>query len=136
VDVFYPARAAVICELAADLMGGRAPRSAPERIEAVEQMTRVAAAARPDFWSVAGVAELQVLKALSRHSLQQDLPGILAEFRDLKERVPAPHNWDSVHTEAKLVLPLYRGLKRLPAAEREAVDTLLEALGEFAQAAD
>lgn len=130
-NAFYPARAALICEMAADMMAGTMPQCAPERLADIEQMTRKAAVACPDFWSVAGAAELQGLKAVLRRTLHLDLDGILAEFQDLHERVPAPHNWDSVHNEASFVLPLYRSLADLPQEEAQAVDDFLVALEEF-----
>ena len=131
VDVFYPARAALICEIAADIMARRAPRVPQERLEAVERMTRTAAVAEPDFWSVVGIAELQVLKALAGGSLLDNLDGVLAELRDLQERVPAPHHWDSVHAEARFVLQPYLALD-LAEDERGAVGELLDVLHGFA----
>ena len=131
VDVFHPARAALICEIAADVMARRAPQVPQERLDDVERMTRAAALAQPDFWSVAGISEVQMLKALAGGSLLDSLDGVLAELRDLQERVPAPHQWDSVHTEARFVLLPYLDLD-LPQDERGAVEALLEVLQGFA----
>ncbi|MBC5785546.1 CHAT domain-containing protein [Ramlibacter sp. USB13] len=130
-DVFYPARAALICEIAAALMQKRAPEITEERLQAVEAMTRAAATARPDFWSVAGVAELQMLKALRAGSVLDNLDGVLAELRDLQERVPSADNWDSVHAEARFVLLPY--LAREPGEDEcSAVQELLDILKGYA----
>jgi hypothetical protein len=87
--------------------------------------------AEPDFWSVVGLAELQVFKALAAGSLAEAVDGVLAELRDLQERVPAPSQWDSVHAEARFVLLPYLALD-LPGEERCAVAQLLEVLEDFA----
>lgn len=153
-DAFYPGRNALAAELAADMMqgrlpghdgaaGARAPRKSARRpasaattklLAQVEQDTRAAATAAPDFWSVAGVTELQVLQALVRQSLADDLPGLLAEFRDLKERVEARRFWDSVATEAAFLLGLYRSLPAVGAEEKEAAQDLEDALARYAGA--
>ena len=113
----------------------RPPGAATTKLLAqVEQDTRAAATAAPDFWSVAGATELQVLQALVHQRLAADLPGLLAEFRDLKERVDARRFWDSVATEAAFLLGLYRSLAGVDDQEKEAAQELADVLARYAGA--
>lgn len=152
-DAFYPGRNALAAAMAADMMqghlplhggaqdkparkGGRKPAAAAAKLlEQVVHETGSAAATRPDFWSVVGATELQVLGALGRQSLARDLPGLLAEFADHKERVDARRFWDSVYTEARFLLGLYGALQGVSEDEREAAQALLEVLQKYAGAA-
>ena len=58
------------------------------------------------------------------------LRSLIAEFSDLKARVPARTMWDSVHSEARFTLEPYLGIAS--AAEKKAASALLDALAAMA----
>jgi len=131
VGTFYPARAALGAELVVAMIERGKAEAPADAIEAVVRMTQCAAEARPDFWTIAGVSYVQVVQGLLEGNLAGRRPAIEAEFGDLHDRVPAPRLWDSVHNEVQFMLDVYRGLPRLRAEEREAVDGLLALLQSF-----
>ena len=85
----------------------------------------------PEFWNLAGVAELPVLLAVGSGNLAEVLPGIEEQYADLHARVRAAREWRSVYDQAQYVLQPYAG--RATAAERAAVDKLLGKLAEYAE---
>ena len=89
-----------------------------------------ASSERPDFWSVVGQIELRVLVAVAARQLAGESSALIAEFSDLKARVPARTMWDSVHSEARFTLEPYLGIAS--AAEKKAASALLDALAEMA----
>jgi hypothetical protein len=128
-NLHYPAKNAISAEVRAALLRKRLPTISDARIAAVSASLATAAAQHPEFWSVAGQTELLILAALSKGRLARAEPGISASFRDLKERVPAPSKWDSVHNEAQFTLEPYAAMAQ-PAERRAAMKilTLLEAM--------
>jgi hypothetical protein len=101
-------------------------------MRAVEESLARAAVERPDFWSVVGQIELRVLVAVAARRLAGESATLIAEFSDLKSRVPARSMWDSVHSEARFTLEPYQGVAS--AGEKRAASALLAALAEMAAA--
>jgi hypothetical protein len=91
-----------------------------------------AATERPSFWSVVGQIELRVLAALASQQLAVQSLELIAQFGELKARVPARRMWDSVHSEARFTLEPYQAIAS--AAERRAATALLDALAGMAAA--
>jgi hypothetical protein len=79
---------------------------------------------------VVGQIELRVLAAVAAQQLADDSAALLAEFSDLKARVPSRSMWDSVHLDARFTLEPYQGIAS--AAEKSAAQALLGALEEMA----
>ena len=131
-NLFYPAMNSINAELRLAFLQKRAPRLAEERLSAVRQSLDQAATKTPDFWSVVGQTELRVLEALAQGRLAGAGPGLLQAFRELKARVPATSNWDSVYTEARFTLEPYQLLSNAP--EQRAAAEMLKGLKALASA--
>ena len=76
--------------------------------------------------------ELRVLVAVAAQRLAGESAALIAEFTDLKARVPARTMWDSVHSEARFTLEPYLGIAS--AVEQRAARALLDALAAMAAA--
>ncbi len=61
----------------------------------------------PDFWSVVGQAELALYEALAGCRLAAERHRIEGAWADLKRRMPATSNWQSVRDQVDFVLPAY-----------------------------
>jgi len=120
----------ISAELRLAFLERRPAELAADRSDAVRQSLERAALERPDFWSVVGQTELRLLTSLAAQQLAGVAPALISEFRELKERVPARHMWDSVHAEARFTLEPYEGMASV--AERRAARALLDALAEMA----
>ncbi|MEO8079481.1 MAG: CHAT domain-containing protein [Caldimonas sp.] len=131
-NLFYPAKNGISAELRLAFLERRPAELALDRAEAVRESLERAATDRPDFWSVVGQIELRLLVSLASRQLAGSAPTLIGEFRELKARVPAPHMWDSVHSEARFTLEPYEGVAS--AAEKRAARALLEALEAMATA--
>jgi len=129
-NLFYPAKNGISAELRLAFLERRPAELAADRADAVRQSLERAALERPDFWSVVGQTELRLLTSLAAQQLAGVAPALISEFRELKERVPARHMWDSVHAEARFTLEPYEGMASV--AERRAARALLDALAEMA----
>jgi len=114
----------------AQLAGG--PRRLDQPLaEAVRQRLQQRLDTQPDFWSVAGMIELDLLQAWAASRLVEDLPLLAHRFDDLNMRWRSPHDWASVHEQARFLLA------HLPAAgqppgEAAAVAGLLSQLEAYA----
>ncbi len=130
-NLFYPAKNGLSAELRMAWLEGRAPHGIAARVQAVRESLAKSAAARPDFWSVVGETELQVLEALAQRRLAGISAATLKALRDLKTRVPAVWMWDSVWSEARFTLVPYEATAS--EAEAKAAKQLLECLAELAK---
>lgn len=133
-NLFYPAKSGIACELRAAFVDGRAPQVSPQRLKDVGDSLQAAARERPDFWSVVGLTELQIIAALAKGTLAESIDEIVERLRDLKGRVPALGKWDSVHNEARFMLEPYLALRGLGAAQKHAAHRLLATLAELSNA--
>jgi len=131
-NLFYPAKNGISAELRLSFLEREPADLAVDRMRAVEESLARAAIERPDFWSVVGQIELRVLVAVAARRLAGESATLIAEFSDLKSRVPARSMWDSVHSEARFTLEPYQGVAG--AAEKRAAGALLGALAEMAAA--
>ena len=131
-NLFYPAKNGISAELRLAFLEREPAELAVDRMRAVEESLARAATERPDFWSVVGQIELRVLVAVAARRLAGESAALIAEFSDLKSRVPARSMWDSVHSEARFTLEPYQGVAS--AAEKRAAGALLGALAEMAAA--
>ncbi len=131
-NLFYPAKNGISAELTLAFLERRPAELAVDRMRAVQESLARAATERPDFWSVVGQIELRVLEAVAAQRLADASGALIAEFGELKSRVPARGMWDSVHAEARFTLEPYLGIAS--AAEKRAAGALLAALAEMAAA--
>ncbi|MDB5778075.1 MAG: hypothetical protein JWP93_440 [Polaromonas sp.] len=141
-NLYYPAKNAISAEVRAAFLNERLPELADDRMKAAADSLLKAATDKPDFWSVAGQTELQMLAALARGQLASAEPELIAALRLLKARVPSVQMWDSVYNEAQFTLEPYMAMldaakkstveKSL--AEKQAAQRLLETLKALATA--
>jgi len=110
--------------------GEKVAELAVDRMRAVQESLARAASERPDFWSVVGQIELRVLVAVASKCLAAGVGELVADFRDLKARVPARSMWDSVNSEARFTLEPYEA--SAAPAEQAAAKALLDALAALA----
>ena len=108
-NLFYPAKNGISAELRLAFLERRPAELAVDRMRAVQESLARASSERPDFWSVVGQIELRVLVAVAAQQLAGESAALIAEFSDLKARVPARTMWDSVHSEARFTLEPYLG---------------------------
>ena len=131
-NLYYPAKSGIGAELRTAFLEGHAPRLDDDRMKAVSDSLNQAAADKPDFWSVVGQTELQLLAALGKGQLAAVEPALSATLRDLKTRVPAVGMWGSVWNEAQFTLEPYIAIAA--PAEQRAAQNLLDALAAMAAA--
>ena len=129
-NLFYPAKNGISAELRLAFLERRPAELAVDRMRAVQESLARAANERPDFWSVVGQIELRVLVAVSSKGLAAEVGELIADFRDLKARVPARSMWDSVNSEARFTLEPYQA--SAGPAEQNAAKALLDALAAMA----
>jgi tetratricopeptide (TPR) repeat protein len=131
-NLFYPAMNCLAAELRLGAL--KEPPSLPTFEEARvriirDSLTRVSNS-QPDFWSLAGLIELDMFVVLAKGNLADALPRILDAHRQLRERVSAPFLWDSVAAQARFTLEPY--LKAAENAEASAARELLETIEGYA----
>jgi hypothetical protein len=130
--LFYPAKNCISCELRASFLSRKPASISEERIREVRESLRKAAAESPDFWSVVGQTELQILASLANCKLATKAPALIDKLREHKARVPSLDMWDSVYNEAQFTLEPY--LEVADADEKRAAQSLLDALKAMAAA--
>ena len=81
-----------------------APVSLAELIEQARTALRARVSAAPDFWSMCGLVEMDLLEALAQGRLGAAQARVLEGFADLAQRVPAPHLWKSVLDQSRWLL--------------------------------
>jgi len=128
-ELFYPALNRMAAELIVDA-GERGWRGF-DRVALAEARANLVTKTRedPDFWSVAGLAELRLYEAIAERRLVGALAAIICELDDLRLRVSASSLWASVQDQLRFVLSEYG--KRATAAERKAVVELTKHLDGF-----
>ena len=78
--------------------------SLAELIEQARTALRARVSAAPDFWSMCGLVEMDLLEALAQGRLGAAQARVLEGFADLAQRVPAPHLWKSVLDQSRWLL--------------------------------
>jgi hypothetical protein len=129
-NLYYPAKNGISAEIRLAFLERRPAELAVDRMRAVQESLAQAASQSPDFWSVVGLIELRVLEAVAAQQLADTSSALIAEFSDLKARVPARGMWDSVHSEARFTLEPYLAIAGV--AEKRAAKALLDALAAMA----
>jgi tetratricopeptide (TPR) repeat protein len=89
------------------------------------------ATADPDFWSYAGLSDLDLYEAIAAGALAERAAGVAAGYADLHSRVSSPRLWASVADQAQLVLTAYASVAS--ASERDAALALLATLQGYAR---
>ena len=125
---FYPGLNRIAAETCLDLLCNEAPATNAQALgcAGVSDVLQQCNRGEADFWSIAGVAELQVIVALLERRLAPELPALLRALDDLHDRQPAPDQWASVRDQARLVLLTYQ--RRATEPEAHAARELLATL--------
>ena len=129
--VFYPALNCMAAELILDAETPDWPRFDLTRVQAVRASLEAKNDDDPDFWSVGGVADLEVYEAIARNDLAGARASIETLYADLHGRVPAPWHWASVRDQLRLVLSKYS--TRAATEDRAAGEALLSSIEGFAR---
>jgi len=133
-NLFYPAKNVIGADLCAAFLEGELPKLAKDSMKAVRESLQKAATDKPDFWSVVGLIELQILEAAAKGRLASAEPALTRSLRGLKARVQAVGMWDSVYNEAQFTLEPYVAMMKKNPDEQRAAQRLLDALKEMATA--
>lgn len=136
-NLYYPAKSGISAELRAAFLAKRLPDFADDRMKAAADSLSKAATDKPDFWSVVGQTELNMLAALAKGQLASAEPAFTTALRTLKARVPSLQMWDSVYKEAQFTLEPYIAMvdkAEKSVAEKQAAQRLLEALKALSKA--
>ncbi|MDO9073640.1 MAG: CHAT domain-containing protein [Rubrivivax sp.] len=124
--LFYPALNRMALELVANLgQAGWAGFDA-EANAATRRSLQAKATDDPDFWSYAGLIELEMLEAVAAGVLADALPTLEDRHAELHGRVAGRNLWGSVADQANFVLTPYA--EQAPRREAEAANTLLDVL--------
>jgi hypothetical protein len=129
--MFYPALNCMAAEL---ILGANAPDWGgfdSTRLQAVRDSLDAKNDDDADFWSVAGIADLDTYNAIARNDLAGARGSIEKLYTDLHGRVPAPRRWASVRDQLRLVLPKYA--THATPENREASEALLGCIETFAR---
>jgi tetratricopeptide (TPR) repeat protein len=121
---FYPAMSRIAAQLVL------ANSAQPLDTDYVESVRGSMSSAQPDFWSVVGQTELDVLVSIADHRLAHDVEAVIEDFRKLHRQVSNPRMWGSVLDSATFALSRYRNHSK--ADERAAADRLLGELESMA----
>ena len=131
-DLFYPALNRMALELVVNQANPRWPGFAAETSAAIRRSLIHKTQADPDFWSYAGLVEIDVYEAVAARQLAARLSDIEQRYADLQGRVSAVTMWGSVADQADLVLvPYQKGSKT---GEGDAAKRLLATLRGYATA--
>jgi pimeloyl-ACP methyl ester carboxylesterase/tetratricopeptide (TPR) repeat protein len=87
-------------------------------------------AVSPDFWSVVGLTELQMYKAIAHSELESRVDDLITEFGEHHSRVSNVRMWGSVFDNATFMLARYR--KQANEPEASAAAKLLSVLERLA----
>jgi hypothetical protein len=131
-DIFhFPAKNRIGAELRLAFLKRVKPAISEELFDEVRRSIERAVKAYPDFWSVVGSIELQLLTALASGRLAAEQGDVQAAFELLKVRVPDPAKWEAVYAEARFTLEPYR--QSASAIEGQAAASLLGSLRAMAE---
>ena len=127
---FEPAKHRFSAELRAAFLEQTLPGLDATRLKRLGEAHQQDSLETPNFWSVAGQIQLQMLAALAHGRLAGVDAALVTALRELKARVPAVEEWKSMHDHAEFVLVPY--LDFAPPPEQRAAQSLLELLQELA----
>jgi hypothetical protein len=138
-DFFYPAMNRMAAEIIINAGKTGWAGFQPEAFAEVRKNLDAKTQSDPDFWSTAGLVELDFYEALARRDYATDRSGKLAAefpklkqgYEDLYARVSSMGMWSSVYDQARFVLEKYA--ENVPAQEeKDAANNLLDLLKQMA----
>jgi tetratricopeptide (TPR) repeat protein len=103
-DLFYPALNRMATALAAHRPGADWAGFDPAVVDRVRLSLQERAARDPDFWSMAGLIEVDAFEAVAARRMAAELSALRDRARDLNVSVVAPRYWKSVADNADFAL--------------------------------
>jgi pimeloyl-ACP methyl ester carboxylesterase/CHAT domain-containing protein len=129
----YPAKNALSAELSAAFLRRDVSWNVPDdAIASLQTSLDRVMAQGPNFWELLGQIELQILQALTKRQLASVESAVCIRWQELKNRVPAPQKWESVHNATRFSLEPYAEL--VSSEERRAAQNMLVVLKTMAVA--
>jgi hypothetical protein len=101
-----------------------APASLHQLVPPLRRELQATQAEDPDFWTFAGLAELDLLESLAAGHGGDALPRVLEAYTDLHLRMPAPRLWHTVADQLRFLI----ASARLHAKTDRAANPVLKAL--------
>jgi hypothetical protein len=129
-EFFYPALNYMAAEMALNAGQPGWTGLTPEAVTRVREALEARRANNPDFWSIVGLAELQMYEALEAGTVTDVVPKLKEAWQELHGRVASQQKWKSVYDTARLVLPKY--MERATGNKRDAAGAILSMLGKLA----
>ncbi len=129
-DLFYPALNRMALELVTQLGNPAWPGLDAAASAAATRSLQARALDDPDFWSLAGLTEIELYSALAARRLAERAGRLQMGYAELHERVSARSNWGSVADQASFVLRPYGAA--MGGAEQRAAAALLTLLQGYA----
>jgi hypothetical protein len=126
VDETFPTMNLLSASVAAAGPAARAWHLDPGLLSRVREQLHLRQATTPDFWSMVGTIEVELLAAMAERRLATAAPDLIDAFTDLKRRVQAPRMWGSVAENADFLLTPWLALRRR--ADAQAAAAVLQAL--------
>jgi hypothetical protein len=138
-SLFYPAMNRMAAEII--IHSGKAGWEGLNKddLDAVRKNLNDKAHNDPNFWSIAGLVELDLYEALARRDnpddcsgkLAEALPGLVRGYDDLYGRVSSMSMWSSVYDQARFILEKYSESVPTP-QDKDAAKELLTLLRQMA----
>jgi tetratricopeptide (TPR) repeat protein len=130
-NLFYPLMGLLAAQCALAAADGQQPVLDPQALADSRQALLDRTRDDPDFWSVAGLAEIELLQALAEGTLADHLESLLTAHADLHARITSVNSWSSVLDQHLFVLHDVRRQGRT--ADRQAAERLIDRLRGYAR---
>jgi hypothetical protein len=127
--LFYPAMNRMAAEIIINAGNAGWQGLNPAQLAEVRNNLATKSRNNPDFWSIAGLVELDLYEALAQTGsgdLPKALPGLQRGYDDLYSRVTSTRLWSSVYDQARFILEPYSATAT--AAAQDAATKLLTLL--------
>lgn len=131
-NLFYALMQRCAAQLRLHWLAPTSPVPSAQDVADVRRSLALQDVQNPDFWSVVGHQEVQLLDGLIAGSLAPFMDGILAGLNDLHLRVSNKHFWSSVYDTAMFLLPAYLVVAAQDEAELAAVNKYLARVASYA----
>ena len=130
-NLFYALMQRCTAQLRLHWLAPENPAPSAQDVAAVRRSLALQDAQAPDFWSVVGHQEVQLLEGLIAGSLATCMDGILAGLTDLHLRVSNKNFWSSVSDTAMFLLPAYMVVAAKRKAELAATNKYLALVASY-----
>ncbi|TXT41115.1 MAG: hypothetical protein FD135_574 [Comamonadaceae bacterium] len=130
-NLFYALMQRCAAQLRLYWLSPENPAPSAQDVTAIRRSLALQDAQKPDFWSVVGQQEVQLLEGLIEGNLAVYMDGILSGLNNLHLRVRNQHSWASVYDTAMFLLPAYKGVTETKDTERAAADEYLARVASY-----